>query len=178
MDLALLRKKPVVRMISSIWPRGAAARASGVGKRLEKGRSDHVDPHVGALGGEQGRRRREVPREYGDRGRTWTWGVSFVEGGEDGADAGRGRGPARGERETASLRELYGRTRSWAWGAMPFIGIEEVPLLFLSCHRAAGEGKVDSAGTRWHQKVTRASGPCFRIRIDSPQRRQASPVRP
>ena len=31
---------------------------------------------------------------------------------------------------------------------------------------------------RGHQKVTRASGPCMRLRIGSPQRRQGSPSRP
>jgi hypothetical protein len=29
----------------------------------------------------------------------------------------------------------------------------------------------------WHQKVTRASGPCKRLRTGSPQRRHGSPRR-
>ena len=94
MDLALLRKKPVVRMRASSWGRVALAMAAGVGKRLEELRGHHVDANVGALGGEDGGDE-EFPGGAMGEG-ALDVGVGFVEGFEDGGDAVGGEVAALG----------------------------------------------------------------------------------
>ena len=68
---------------------GSAAMA-GRGEGLEERRRDHVDAHVGALGGEDGGHQ-QFPRGAVVEGALGV-GVGFVQAFEDGGDAVRGQG--------------------------------------------------------------------------------------
>ena len=85
MDLALLRKKPVVRMRSSSSGIGALAMAAGVGKRLNNSGVTMLTRTSVHLRGEDGGDE-QFPGGLVVQGADGV-GVGFVEGFEDGGDA-------------------------------------------------------------------------------------------